>query len=104
MSNIPPLGPPTGMMPGGGSSKFKPIDPVRVMRANWLWIAVALIVGLMIGGGTWYALNKYAAKYTSDARFNVQATGDVFNNAGPNAGGAINLNVIEQHGTRDIGK
>lgn len=73
MSNIPPLGPPTGMMPGGGPSKFKPIDPMRVIRANWLWISLALVVGLVLGGGGWFALNKYKAKYSSQAQFNVQA-------------------------------
>jgi capsular exopolysaccharide synthesis family protein len=61
------------MMPGGGPSKFKPIDPLRVVRANWLWIVVALVIGLAIGAGAWFALNKYASKYTSSAQFNVQA-------------------------------
>lgn len=82
MSNIPPLGPPTGMMPGGGPSKFKPIDPVRVIRGNWLWIVLGLLLGLAIGGGTWYTLNKYHAKYTSAAQFNVQSTRTSLNNVG----------------------
>lgn len=75
MSNIPPLGPPTGMPQSSAPSKFKPIDPIRVMRGNWLWIVIGLAVGLMIGGGVWYALNKYQSRFTSTAQFNVQTSG-----------------------------
>lgn len=95
MSNIPPLGPPTGMMPGGGSSKFKPIDPMRVLRANWLWIVIALIVGTVIGGGVWYALNKYAAKYTSDAQFNVQASSIATGDAGTSVTSPVRMAELE---------
>ena len=73
MSNIPPLGPPTGMMPGGAASKFKPIDPVRVLRANWLWIALSVIIGAVIGTGLWFGMNKMFPKYTSEAQFKVNA-------------------------------
>ncbi len=74
MSNIPPLGPPTGMMPRGGPGKFKPIDPMRVLRANWLWIVLAMIFGGGLGTGVWYGLNREFANYTSEAQFNVTAT------------------------------
>jgi len=74
MSNIPPLGPPTGTMPGNAQSKFKPIDPLRVLRANWLWISLALVFGCVLGGGTWFLLDKYIPKYTSDAQFRVEAS------------------------------
>lgn len=104
MSNIPPLGPPTGMMPGGGPSKFKPIDPVRVLRANWLWIVIALIVGLMIGGGVWFALNKYAAKYTSEAQFNVKANRIDMNNVGGSSSSPVNMNELEPLILREIQK
>ena len=73
MSNIPPLGQPTGMMPGAGPSKFKPIDPLRVLRANWLWVSLSVVLGVILGGGAWFMANKYMAKYTSGAQFNVQA-------------------------------
>ncbi|MFK7788121.1 MAG: polysaccharide biosynthesis tyrosine autokinase [Phycisphaeraceae bacterium] len=102
MSNIPPLGPPTGMMPGGGPSKFKPIDPVRVLRANWLWIAIALVIGILIGGGAWYALNKYAARYTSDAQFNVQANRIDMNNVGGSSSSPVNMNELEPIILREI--
>ncbi|MFN3167205.1 MAG: polysaccharide biosynthesis tyrosine autokinase [Phycisphaeraceae bacterium] len=71
MSNIPPLGPPTGMMPGGAPSKFKPIDPLRVLRANWLWIVLAMFVGVILGGGVWFGLNRFVPEYTSEAQFRV---------------------------------
>ncbi|MEM9345121.1 MAG: polysaccharide biosynthesis tyrosine autokinase [Planctomycetota bacterium] len=84
MSNIPPLGPPTGMAQSSTPSKFKPIDPVRVMRGNWLWIVLGLIIGLIMGGGVWYALDKYQARFTSTSQFNVQTSG--MNNMGVGAG------------------
>jgi capsular exopolysaccharide synthesis family protein len=71
MSNIPPLGPPTGTMPGGVPSKFKPIDPLRVLRGNWLWIVLAGFLGVFIGGGVWYSLNRFVPEYTSEAQFRV---------------------------------
>ena len=101
MSNIPPLGPPTGMMPAGGSSKFKPIDPVRVLRANWYWIALALVVGVIIGGGAWYSLNKYAAKYTSEAQFNVQAN-RIDMNSGTTSTSAVRMSDLEPSILREV--
>lgn len=71
MSNIPPLGPPTGMMPGSGPSKFKPIDPIRVLRGNWLWIVIAAVIGGAMGFGGWYVLNDKFPQYTSESQFKV---------------------------------
>ncbi|MGB1126242.1 MAG: hypothetical protein ACPG4Q_13630, partial [Phycisphaeraceae bacterium] len=102
MSNFPPLGPPTGMMPGGGPSKFKPIDPVRVLRANWLWISLGLFVGLLIGGVSWYLLDKYQAKYTSDAQFNVQANQMNLSNAGTSVTSAVRMAELEPLILREI--
>lgn len=95
MSNIPPLGPPTGMMPGGGPSKFKPIDPVRVVRGNWLWIVIGLIVGLLIGGGAWYALDTYKAQFTSAAQFNVQSNRMNLNNGGTSVDSSTKMSELE---------
>lgn len=102
MSNIPPLGPPTGMMPGGGPSKFKPIDPMRVIRGNWLWIVLGLILGLIIGGAGWYALNKYKAKYTSEAQFNVEASNTRLDNAGTNISSPVRMTELEPLILREV--
>jgi capsular exopolysaccharide synthesis family protein len=102
MSNIPPLGPPTGMPPGGGSNKFKPIDPVRVLRANWLWIVIGLIVGLGLGGGGWYLLDKYEAKYTSDSQFNVQASQIDMNQLGGTSNRLVRMAELEPIILREI--
>eukprot|EP00752_Nemacystus_decipiens_P013774 g12227.t1 len=90
------------MMPGGGPSKFKPIDPIRVVRANWLWLAIALVVGLFIGGGAWYALDKYAAKYRSEAQFNVQATTTNIDNAGGNTISPVRMTELEPLILREV--
>ena len=72
MSNIPSLGQPTAGLQPAGSGKFKPIDPIRVLRGNWLWFAFALVAGLVIGMGVWYGMEKYLHKYTSTAQYDVQ--------------------------------
>ena len=71
LSNIPPLGTPSGMMPPGGPGKFKQIDPLRVIRTHILLLIAAAIVGAVLGGGAWYALDKYMARYTSMATLQV---------------------------------
>jgi hypothetical protein len=90
------------MMPGGGPSKFKPIDPVRVLRANWLWISLGLFVGLLIGGASWYLLDKYQAKYTSGAQFNVQANQMNLSNAGTSVTSAVRMAELEPLILREI--
>lgn len=74
MSNIPPLGQPTAMMPGMAQSKFKPVDPMRVILGSWPWILIAAIIGAGTGFGIWYGLDKYKKRYTSMTQFEVQAT------------------------------
>lgn len=74
ISTIPPIGQPTGMMPGTDPSKFKPVDPMRVIRGKWPWIVAAFVIGGAIGVGGWLLLDRYVPKFTSEAQFDVQAT------------------------------
>ncbi len=71
LSNIPQLGTGTGMMPAGGSGRFQQIDPLRVIRSHLLLLIAAGVVGVVIGAGSWFALDRYASKYTSDAALGV---------------------------------
>ena len=71
MSSIPPIGPTSGMTPPPGGGRFKPIDPLRLLRAH-LWLLVALVVlGVVVGSATWYALRQYSPRYTSHAQLRV---------------------------------
>jgi len=52
---------------GGNSSRFKPLDPIQVLR-QWAWlVVVAGIIGIGAGVGIWYYLDKYQPKYSSQA-------------------------------------
>ena len=68
LSNIPPLGPASGMPPQGGPSRFKPIDPVRLLRQHALLLGVTLIVGIGLGAALWYALRVTQPEFTSEAQ------------------------------------
>ena len=61
------------------SSRFKPIDPLRVLRKYaWLLIA-ALVLGIGLGVGAYLVLKRYTPAYTSQASFRVhQAAADVW--------------------------
>ena len=56
---------------------------------------MALIVGCGVGGGTWYALNRYTAKYTSEAQFAVQANRIDMNNAGLTDDSLVRMTELE---------
>lgn len=71
LSNIPPLGAGTGMMPSGGTGRFQQIDPLRVIRSHLILLIAAGVVGVIVGAGSWFALNKYVAKFTSNAALGV---------------------------------
>lgn len=71
LSNIPQLGTGTGMMPAGGSGRFQQIDPLRVIRSHLLLLIAALVVGVVVAAGSWFALDRYVARYTSDAALGV---------------------------------
>ncbi len=70
---IPPIGPTTGLSPLPTSNRFKPIDPLRVIRQYIVILIVALIVGVMLGVGTWLLLHTYQPKFTSEVSLQVNA-------------------------------
>ncbi len=67
LSTIPPIGPTTGVASPSVGGKFKPIDPVRLLRQYFPYLILAGIVGLIIGGSCWFVARKYNPKYGSDA-------------------------------------
>ncbi|MEM1353254.1 MAG: hypothetical protein AAGH88_00075 [Planctomycetota bacterium] len=71
LSNIPPLGPPSGMAPTASAGKFKTIDPMKVIRQYWLLFSITAVVAVVIGVGTWFVLDTYMPKYTSIAQISV---------------------------------
>ncbi len=68
MSTIPPIGPTTGMVSSPASSKFKQIDPIRILRQHIVLLVFTSLVGLIIGGGTWAALRITIPEWSSEAQ------------------------------------
>ena len=75
LSTIPPIGPTTGMSPAPMAGKFKPVDPVRLLRQHLPLLIVAGIVGVFLGGGAWATARKLSPQYGSEAM--LQAYGRV---------------------------
>ncbi len=71
LSTIPPIGPTTGMAPPPPSGRFKPIDPVRLLRQHIRLMIVTGILGLMVGAGVYYFLRQTSPQYTSQAQLLV---------------------------------
>lgn len=69
-SSANPLGLQTALAPPP-PSRFKPVDPLRVLRQHvWLLLAAAIVGGLA-GGGLWYVLRQQMPEYTSSSQLVV---------------------------------
>ncbi len=64
---------PTSALPGpaSSSSRFKPIDPVRVLRQHLKLFFIVGTVGLFLGVGLWFGLREYMPRYASSAQLRV---------------------------------
>lgn len=71
LSSIPPIGPPSGQPQGSGGSRFRPIDPLRLLRQHALVLSIAGVAGLVLGVGAYFLLLKTAPTYESTAMMEV---------------------------------
>lgn len=94
LSPIPPLGPTSGMAPAGNSGRFKPIDPLRVVRQHVVALVVAGGVGIVLGVGGYLLLRMVAPAYTSEAAYRVHQPVKPWE-AGASAMPATNNNTME---------
>ncbi len=74
LSTIPPIGPTTGMTAPPMAAKFKPVDPVRLLRQHLITLVVVGVIGVLVGGGLWYVWRTYAPSYGSKAQLLVTGT------------------------------
>ena len=74
LSTIPPIGPTTGMTAPPMAAKFKPVDPVRLLRQHLITLVVVGVIGVLVGGGLWYVWRTYAPSYGSRAQLLVTGT------------------------------
>lgn len=74
LTPIPPIGPTTGMTPAPTGGRFKPVDPVRVLR-RWMRVLIVMTaVGVVLGIAAWFVLQRVAPEYTSFAQLRVLDT------------------------------
>lgn len=74
LSTIPPIGPTTGMTAPPVSAKFKPVDPVRLLRQHLITLIVVGLIGMLVGGGLYYVWRTYAPLYGSKGQLLVTGT------------------------------
>lgn len=90
LSPIPPLGSTTGMVPPPGSGRFRPVDPLRLLRQNMWLLALLVVVGIVLGVGVYFVLARYSPKYTSQAQLRVSPKN-------PNLWGGLGSEVSQIH-------
>lgn len=79
LTPIPPIGPTTGMTPPPSPGRFKPVDPLRVLRRSLRLLIVMAVVGAILGVITFFLWLKLAPSYTSQAQLRViNAASDIF--------------------------
>ena len=95
LSTIPPIGPTTGMPAAAPAGRFKPIDPLRLVRANLALLIITTLVGLGAGYGVWYVLRQQAPQFESEASLLVTGSnaGDPFNDTLAGEPGGRNSDV-----------
>lgn len=70
---IPPISATSGIAPPPGGGRFKPIDPMKVLRQHMTWLIAAGVLGFIVGVGLYLALNAKYPRYTSQAQLVVSA-------------------------------
>ncbi|MEM8783211.1 MAG: polysaccharide biosynthesis tyrosine autokinase [Planctomycetota bacterium] len=75
LSTIPPIGPTTGVTQAPAPGKFKPVDPVRLLRQHLPLLVVTGVVGLFLGAGAWFTAREIDPHYGSEAK--LMALGQV---------------------------
>ena len=71
LTPIPPIGPTTGMTPPPSTGRFKPVDPLRVIRRSLRLLIIMAVVGAVLGVIAWFVLLRVAPAYTSYAQLRV---------------------------------
>ena len=71
LSNMSTLTPTSGVPAPAGPSRFKPVDPLALLRRHVLLLVVTLVIGVGLGIGTHYLLREYFPQFTSVAQYNI---------------------------------
>lgn len=74
LTPIPPIGPTTAIGQPLPASRFKPLDPLKVLRQYARILIATAVVGVLLGVLTWYLLLTNIPKYESEAQLLVVDT------------------------------
>ncbi len=71
LTPIPPIGPTTAIGPPPTATRFKPLDPIKVLRQYARLLIISGVIGIVLGVATWAILWKTSPKYSSVAQLVV---------------------------------
>jgi len=71
-----PLGPVSPRMPVAAAPTMTPKEIVGILRRHVLLVILCTMMGLMIGGGSWFLLRRFLPKYTAKTGIAVLPPGD----------------------------
>ncbi|MHC5198886.1 MAG: GumC family protein, partial [Planctomycetota bacterium] len=72
-SMMPPRGPRPPMSSGPGQMAMTPKEIAGILRRHIWMIIIFVILGTMIGGGSWYLCDRHIPKYTSSRPIDVDS-------------------------------
>ncbi|QQE13009.1 polysaccharide biosynthesis tyrosine autokinase [Planctomycetota bacterium] len=78
-------------------NKFKPVDPVKLLR-QYLWLLIPVcLLSPIIGGGVWFTWMTVKPKWTSQQMFEVQAGGGDVRDTNINPFTGSQINIVEAY-------
>lgn len=75
MATPSPVRPPMAAPPGAGAMTMTPKEIAGILRRHMWMIIIFTVLGTMIGGGAWFACDRFIPKYTAAAGINVLPPG-----------------------------
>ncbi|MEM9294601.1 MAG: hypothetical protein AAGA57_02265 [Planctomycetota bacterium] len=76
LSSIPSLGPSAGPTQAAAQGKFKPVDPIKLIRANLKLLVLAAAIGFFAGAASFVILLIKDPGYTSGSQLAILANDD----------------------------
>ncbi len=102
LSTIPPIGTVTGQAAPAAAGRFKPIDPIKLLRSHMRLLVVTAVLGAVCGGGIWFILDKDMPRYKSQMRALVVPPQAAFSTETDALGGSKSNDATESRKLAEI--